>query len=299
MAKKTSDWKIIATAGPTVDGRAITEGWINDMAKSYSVDEYAALIWPEHSRSSWNVFDGKNWGIVEELKAEKRNGKLRLLAKITPNEYLLKANSDGQKLFTSIEPNPDYKGLGTCYLMGLAVTDSPASSGTTPLKFSKGSGDINLDVSQLEEINFSECFAQQSLLAKAFSTLADFYNSDGVMPTEQQQEEEPMDPKQFDKMFGKLESIEKKQAAIESANTALSEKVDKFAVKPELQQEGGLPAGEEKTFSAEQFSIELKKQLEPITDKFNALETKFNALSKEVPGQRPGDSGLGEKPEAF
>ncbi|MGN2718519.1 GPO family capsid scaffolding protein [Aliivibrio fischeri] len=121
---KQSGWKIAATEGATIDGRTITKQWIEDMADQYSMAEYGALIWPEHSRSRWDKFEGKNWGTVDEVKSEKRAGKYRLLVKVTPNKYLLAANADGQKLFMSIEPDPDYCGSGRCYLMGLAVTDS-------------------------------------------------------------------------------------------------------------------------------------------------------------------------------
>ena len=131
---KISEWKIIATEGPTVDGRKITRDWIEQMAASYSMDEYTALIWPEHRRFYGY---GENWGRVVEVKAEEQGGKLRLFAKLEPNDYLLEANRKKQKLFTSIEPNPDYKGEGRCYLMGLAATDSPASTGTSLLQFSR------------------------------------------------------------------------------------------------------------------------------------------------------------------
>ncbi|MPX98044.1 capsid protein, partial [Salinivibrio sp. VYel6] len=50
---KTSDWKIVATEGSTIDERTISAQWIKDMAEQYSLNEYVALIWPEHSRSSW------------------------------------------------------------------------------------------------------------------------------------------------------------------------------------------------------------------------------------------------------
>lgn len=88
---KTSDWKIVATEGATVDKRTITATWIKDMAETYSHDLTTALIWPEHYKGDtpWGPYEGKNWGIVEELKAEKRAGKYRLLAKITPNSYSL------------------------------------------------------------------------------------------------------------------------------------------------------------------------------------------------------------------
>ena len=160
MAKQTG-WVIAATAGATIDGRVITEQWIKEMAEQYSPDEYTALVWPEHFRSSWGSFEGKNWGTVDEVKAAKYNGKLRLYVKLTANDYLLAANADGQKLFMSIEPNIDYKGTGKAYLSGIAVTDSPASTGTTRLKFSVGETLHEQEASQLEELLFTDFIKQQ------------------------------------------------------------------------------------------------------------------------------------------
>ena len=292
MAKKTSDWKIVATEGATVDGRTISPQWINDMASAYSHDEYVALIWPEHSRSQWGGFSGKNWGVVEELKAEKRNGKLRLLAKITPNEHLLKANKEGQKLFTSIEPNPDYKGQGTCYLQGLAVTDSPASSGTTLLKFSTGSEEKTVEASQLEEIEFSECFASNPI-ANAFSTIAEYFKSGGELPSKQSTNQ----PEDID--VTKEELAEEMKTHFSSFKTnLLAELEQKFSVnQPESVPEELTPEvvkEESQQFSAQQFSQELEKQLKPLTEKVNGLENQFKELSQEKPGQRPGEEGAGE-----
>lgn len=158
---KTSDWKIVATEGATVDGRQISAAQIKDMGSSYSQELYAALIWPEHSRSHWNVFEGNNWGEVPEVKAEKRAGKWRLLAKITPNEFLLSANKKGQKLYTSIEMHPDFQGTGRAYLIGLAVTDSPASTGTTRLKFSRQAGETQeIETDSLELIDLVSSIPQ-------------------------------------------------------------------------------------------------------------------------------------------
>ncbi|WP_019615492.1 GPO family capsid scaffolding protein [Psychromonas ossibalaenae] len=286
---KTSDWKIVATEGATVDGRAITANWIKEMAEAYSHDEYSALIWPEHQRSNWGKFEGNNWGIVEQLKAEKRGGKLRLFAKITPNTHLLKANANEQKLFTSIEPNPDYKGQGTCYLMGLAVTDSPASTGTTRLKFSTGSGDEkNIECSQLEEIEFSECFSQQNPITKAIATLAQYFQSGGSLPEVQTTPE----PEETD--VTKEELAQEMQTHFSEFKTDLLTELDQKFSQKESAPETEVPAEEPQQFSAEQFSSELAKQLKPLTEKVNGLETKFNDLSKEVPGQRPGNEGAGE-----
>ncbi len=47
---KTSDWKIVATEGPAVDGRKITREWLTEIAENYALSEFTALIWPEHKR---------------------------------------------------------------------------------------------------------------------------------------------------------------------------------------------------------------------------------------------------------
>lgn len=66
---KISDWKIIATEGPTVDGRKITRDWIEQMAASYDPKEYTALIWPEHLDSMATV---KTGAMLLSLKLKKK-----------------------------------------------------------------------------------------------------------------------------------------------------------------------------------------------------------------------------------
>jgi len=46
-------------------------------------------------------------------------------------------NKENQKVFTSIEMDANFAGSGQAYLVGLAVTDSPASLGTEMLTFSQ------------------------------------------------------------------------------------------------------------------------------------------------------------------
>lgn len=288
---KTSDWVIVATEGSTVDGRKITKSWINDMAALYSKDEYTALIWPEHYRSSWAPFEGKNWGVVEELKAEEKDGKLRLFAKITPNQYLIDANKDGQKLFTSIEPNPDYKGEGRCYLEGLAVTDSPASTGTTQLKFSRGNGkEISFEAGALEEIDLSECF---SLSDKFFSYCKAFFTGGEQPPhttDSKPEDEEPMNQEQFSQMMGAINALGTKQGELE-------EQFKNFSTKqaPETGGEQTPPSqpsgGQETGVTAEQFS-QLTEQLKGIATKQSELATQFNQLKQQGPeGQGPAETG--------
>ena len=285
---KQSGWKIAATEGATIDGRTITKQWIEDMAAQYSLSEYAALIWPEHSRSRWDKYEGKNWGTVDEVKAEKRAGKYRLLVKLTPNKYLLEANKDGQKLFMSIEPNPDYCASGRCYLMGLAVTDSPASTGTTLLKFSENKAH---EYSELEELDLADVLkTDHSVIASAFSTLANFFSSGEPLPTSLQrqsesiQDEEPMNEEQFNQVMGKLNGIETKQTELEAKQTEFASQVEQFANNENGEDEKPPKNDATGATSAEQFS-QLIGKLDTISTKQGELETQFSELKKEVPGQ--------------
>jgi len=298
---KQSGWKIAATEGATIDGRTITKQWILDMADQYSVTEYGALIWPEHSRSRWDKFEGKNWGTVDEAKAEKRAGKYRLLVKLSPNKYLLSANADGQKLFMSIEPNPDYCGSGRCYLMGLAVTDSPASTGTTLLKFSK---DSEHEYSQLEELDLSDVMERDhSLIASAFSTIANFFTSGGQLPdlastpSDSDKDEEPMNTEQFNQMMGKLNDIETKQNELEEKQTEFASQVEQFSIqgKPETEpKKEDEPEQKGESITAEQFS-KVSEKLDTLLTKQGEMETQFNALKQEVPNQVPAGEGHGNQ----
>ncbi|MDW2117422.1 GPO family capsid scaffolding protein [Vibrio sp. 2026] len=276
---KISDWKIIATEGPTVDGRKITRDWIEQMAASYDPKEYTALIWPEHRRFYGY---GENWGNVVELKAEEEDGKLRLFAKLEPNEYMLEANRKKQKLFTSIEPNPDYKGEGRCYLMGLAATDSPASTGTSLLQFSRKSGETTeLECSALEEVDFSECFTRKDRFFAAFN---EFFSSGDEVP------ETPSKVEDTDVTEEQLKAALKEQFAAFKGEFK-QELKEEF----NLQGEPETPEPEEQGTTVEQFSATLDEKLKPLTEKVNGLETKFAELSQEVPGQEPNPSGTSEK----
>lgn len=306
MAKQTG-WVIAATEGATVDGRIISKEWINQMAASYSVDEYTALIWPEHFRSSWGPTEGKNWGQVDEVKAAKKDGKLRLFVKITANDYLLAANKDGQKLFMSIEPNPDYKSEGRCYLQGLAVTDSPASSGTSRLKFSIGDNEADHEYSQLEALTHSDFITTNSEpnlnitadeQAQGLKILSQFFNlfSGKQKPADQQDkititEEDTMKQEQFEALMGKFEGLDAKVADLET-KFSKPPKAEETPPKgeetpPVVEPEGDKPAT---GVTAEQFS-QLMEKMEGFGKKVDGMQTKFNALSQEQNGQEPDPVG--------
>lgn len=137
--KTVSKFFRVAVAGATTDGRVIQESWINQMAATFDRTKYGARIWLEHIRGI--APDGlfKAYGDVIAVKAEKvkigDEEKLALFAQIEPTADLIAMTKDKQKIYTSIEINENFANSGQCYLVGLAVTDSPASLGTEILTF--------------------------------------------------------------------------------------------------------------------------------------------------------------------
>ena len=143
MAKKSKKFRI-ATEGATVDGRVIQRDWIAQMADSYDPARYRATINLEHIRGI--VPDGpfRNYGFVDALSKEQNGeGKLELFAVISPTDDLVSMTKKGQKVFTSIEVNPKFADSGRAYLVGLAVTDNPASLGTEMLQFAASNPEAN------------------------------------------------------------------------------------------------------------------------------------------------------------
>lgn len=58
-----------------------------------------------------------------------------LFAQISPTNDLIELNKKRQKIYSSLEVRGDFAATGKAYLVGLAVTDSPASLGTEVLEF--------------------------------------------------------------------------------------------------------------------------------------------------------------------
>lgn len=127
----------IATEGATSDGRAIDRAWLQEMAATYDPKKYGARIWVEHLRSLSPSGDFGAYGDVLALETrEVEDGKMALFAQIAPLPELLELSQKKQKIYTSMEVDPNFADTGKAYLVGLAVTDSPASLGTEILEFS-------------------------------------------------------------------------------------------------------------------------------------------------------------------
>lgn len=136
MAGKNTKFFRIATEGATSDGRVIDRQMIVEMAAGYDPATYGARINMEHIRGYDPTGLFKAYGDVIALKAEEQDGKMRLFAQLDPTAELVAFNKARQKVFCSMEVNPDFADTGEAYLTGLAVTDNPASLGCEMLAFS-------------------------------------------------------------------------------------------------------------------------------------------------------------------
>lgn len=134
----------VMTEGATTDGRNIERAWIEQMARNYNPARYGARIWMEHLRGMGPDSIFRAYGDVIALKADKvEDGRLALFAQLDPTEDLVAMNKLRQKIYTSAEVDPNFARSGEAYLVGLAVTDTPASLGTEMLQFAAGAREGN------------------------------------------------------------------------------------------------------------------------------------------------------------
>lgn len=137
-------WFRVATEGATTDGRTISRDWIEQMARNFNPAKYGARVWMEHMRGMFHDGPFAALGDVTGARSsDVEEGKKALFVQIDPTDRLRQINSERQKIYTSIEVDPDFAGSGEAYLIGLAVTDSPASLGTEMLQFSATQGDAS------------------------------------------------------------------------------------------------------------------------------------------------------------
>ena len=139
-------WFRVAVEGATTDGRSVERDWIQQMASSYNREVYGARVNCEHVRGYAPMSQNQpfgSYGDVTALKAEQiadgpLKGKLALYAQIAPTQALIDLTKAGQKIYSSIEISYSFADTKQAYLIGLAVTDSPASLGTEILSFAAG-----------------------------------------------------------------------------------------------------------------------------------------------------------------
>lgn len=159
----------VAVEGGTTDGRAITREWLEQMAQRYNQSTYGARVNMEHIRGIDPNGLFKMYGDITAAKTEEvtieGEQRLALFVQIDPTPELVELNKKRQKVFTSVEIHPNLNEKGA-YLMGLAITDSPASLGTDMLQFCAGAGDKSPLASRKQH---KEC-----LFTEALETVIEF-----------------------------------------------------------------------------------------------------------------------------
>ncbi|ROQ39317.1 capsid scaffolding serine peptidase GPO [Marinobacter sp. 3-2] len=263
-------WFRVATEGATTDGRAISRAWIEQMAKNFNPQKYGARVWLEHMRGMFADGPFKALGDVHALRAEENaDGKMELFAQIEPTNDLVSMNKERQKIYTSIEVDPEFSDTGEAYLVGLAVTDSPASLGTEMLQFSATAKSNPLNDRKQRPEN---------LFTAALETELDFTEE-----TESESGNESDEPS----LFNKVKALFTKHREAGAA---------KFAdFKKDLESTLGLFVSEAQELRGELEKTQgnytqLKKDHEALEQQFNELKTKLEK-SPHNHSQRPPATG--------
>ena len=204
----------VAVEGATVDGRVILREWLEQMAASYDPATYTARINCEHIAGYSPDRPFNAYGSVLSLKTEEVeltiNGEkktlLALYAEIDANDQLVEINKAGQKLFTSCEIHPDFAGEGKAYLVGLAVTDMPASLGTEALKFAVKSRSNVFSTAHETEIELvADPISGQSLGESIARGIASFFTKEKKEEPETPPKPKPANDNSIDvAAFGKV-----------------------------------------------------------------------------------------------
>ncbi|HAF8819425.1 TPA: GPO family capsid scaffolding protein [Salmonella enterica] len=129
----------VAVSGSTIDGREISGELLKAAAKNYDPTVYGARVNVEHIKSIFPNSELCAMGDVTALSTEDITegplaGRVALNAEIEPTDRMKELTDEGKKIYSSIELYPDALD-GKPYIMGLAMTDTPASLGTERLKF--------------------------------------------------------------------------------------------------------------------------------------------------------------------
>jgi Phage capsid scaffolding protein (GPO) serine peptidase len=143
MATKSKKFRVLIE-GATADGRSVSRQDILDMVETYDPETYNARLNLEHF---YGVVPGGPFDMLgsvislssqeDEIKiGGKPEKRLAMYAEIEPLPTLIEMNKKGQKVHTSVEIQDNFADTGKASLVGLAVTDNPASLGTNILKFS-------------------------------------------------------------------------------------------------------------------------------------------------------------------
>ncbi len=286
---KVTDWRIIGVSGDTADGRHIRAEDLVQMAESYDPGVYGARINLEHCYFTFPGWAG-GYGDVVELKAEpwsKDESRTALLARLSVLPNLQELWDAGEKIYTSMEIASNFAKSGKAYLVGLAITDSPASLGTTA--------------------NFNTAAASADK-GKTFTPyhLTEINESKNMSKTSENSAEKPLTASAaegiFTRLFAKFAKTEEKPSDDESGRQS----VDKPEDKPAATQEAAAAQNGEFAGQMNQAAELMEKFSEKIDSqqqKLDALEAKVAEFEKQLEtkvfsGERSPHAGAAEAKQA-
>lgn len=230
----------IAVEGATVDGRVIERAWLEQMAANYDPATYTARINCEHIAGFSPDKPFNAYGSVLSLKTEEvelsiggeKKKLLGLYAEIDANDNLLAINKADQKLFTSCEIHPSFADTKEAYLVGLAVTDQPASLGTEPLKFAAMSRPNVFSAAHETAIEFvpaTDTTSVTDAIKSGFAGLAAMFSrSDESKTPEPKPTPAPANDNAFDVAAFSAALGEQVAAAVKPSNDAISALATRF-----------------------------------------------------------------------
>lgn len=268
MAKPTSKFFRVATEGATTDGRKIDRSTIEQIAKTFNPATYGARVWLEHIRGIMPDGSFRAYGDVLAVKAEEvdtdTGKKMALFAQIDPTPDLIAMTKARQKIYTSLEINTDFADSGQAYLIGLGVTDSPASLGTEILMFSANQGKASPFLSRKQSPD--NLYSEAVETALAFDTL-------------------PADPEPG-KLATSIKNLFKKITAGDTNNDArfsdVSEAIQTVAAH--------VATGDEKLAASQAHIETIKTALETVTSDLAAFKQQMDTTDAN-PIQRPQSAG--------
>ena len=253
-----TDWRIIGVSGDTIDGREISAEQLTQMAEDYNPKVYGARINIEHSNYWWNS-DSGGLGDVIELKTEaweQDTSKTALLAKFSVYPAMQKLWDAGRKIYTSMEIHHNFANTKRAYLTGLAITDTPASLGTTA--------------------NFSYAKQHTDNKGKAFSEYREFSHNEHAHPSTPNPESPSMNTEP------------------QTANPQTNQATHTPPAQPETQPENhaSAPAASPTTNAAAEPApsvAQLQAQISDLKAELTALKTQLNTEAHT--GNRPPHTG--------
>ncbi|WP_172562562.1 GPO family capsid scaffolding protein [Vibrio furnissii] len=275
-----SDPICILTAGETVDGREISQQVVDDMAETYNPRRYSARINVEHEKR------GRKGGSV--LSLEKRGAELWAVLK--PNSFLLRNVEQGQLLHTSCEIRGNFSGTGKFYLTGLALTDDPASLGTTEMHLSAKGGDTQL-VCTGQVLDGTTLRSDQGSMSQDDLTFLSRLKN--LLSFEQDRSSQHLSTEdESDDMNKEVEELLKQNTEQNKLlNTNLSALIEKLSAQNDKAQSDSDSSKHENTGDTSGDVTALEAKVETLSTQVGELVTKLSSITDEGQRRLAGQDG--------